>query len=340
MSEPAIAPSLDDSAPGLDPSTELALPEPTAQEKRLARQAAAAADAEEAAQSLATIGEVGSSELVPFSPQSFDAAWKLAYHLSKSGIVHDGLKNSPGAVLSVMDRGQRLGIPWSIAVQEAHCVYGKVGWPAAILAAICDTSPTFEYFEVVEADNQHATVEAKMPRWDKPRRYTVTIDDARDAGFLDGKHASGWTSKRPMPNLIAMARREAARMWDPARCAGLYTPDELEAFREERRIEVNGGVSKTALLAERLDTPAIDVPAEEVDGEPAAESKKEEVEMIGANDRHIIRDWSRRAGLDDEAVSKIVERIAGTGDLDKCPAEFAKDIQQAIKNVADRQGRK
>lgn len=279
--KPPAAPNLEESAPPLEetaPNLENGndgddAPDPTAGEKRAARQAVVDEETRQAEQALATLDDVGSSDLMPFAPATFNAAWKLAWHLSKSGIVSQGLQGNAGAVLSVMARGAYLGIPWAIAVQEAHVVHGKVGWPASVLAAICDTSPTFEYFEVVEADNEHAVVEAKKPRWTEPQRYEVTLEDANAMGFMDGKHSKLWTSKRPMPMLVAMARREAARLWDPARCAGIYTPDELEATRSDRQLSEAPG-AKTAELARRLgagNPPAVIAAPAELEAAPERE---------------------------------------------------------------------
>lgn len=196
----------------------------TAAKKREERQAAVVKQTSAAAEALVGMADARETEMIPFSPRSFEEAWKIAHYVSKSGIVNDGLKNNPGAVLAVMASGENIGVHWSVAVQKAHVIYGRVGWPADLLAGVCDRD--FEYFEVIECDNEHAVVEAKMKRWSEPRRYPVTIEDAKDAGFLDGKHSAIWKSRRPMPMLIAMARREAARLWH-SKLAGVYTPDEL-----------------------------------------------------------------------------------------------------------------
>lgn len=196
----------------------------TAAEKRGEHHRAALENTAEAAEALVGMANARASEMVPFSPTSFEDAWKIAHYVAKSGIVNEGLRDNAGAVLAVMASGENIGIHWSVAVQKAHVIYGRVGWPADLLAGVCDRD--FEYFEVVECDNDHAVVEAKMERWTEPRRYPVTIQDAKDAGFLDGKHSALWKSPRPMPMLIAMARREAARLWN-SKLAGVYTPDEI-----------------------------------------------------------------------------------------------------------------
>jgi hypothetical protein len=178
-----------------------------------------------------------SAHLAAFNPKNLEEARWIAASVAKSGIVPDALKNNPGAVLAVMARGAQLGIHWSVAVQTFYVVYGRVAIPADIFAACCDTDPGFEYFEVVESDEDHAVVEGKRKRWSGPRRYEVTIQDAVQAGYLDGKHSELWGTyengkfggkkRRPRIMLAHMAQREAARLWHPSRFAGLYAPDEL-----------------------------------------------------------------------------------------------------------------
>lgn len=282
---------------------------PTAAEKREERQEATDLETTKAAEALAAMDDVGDSSLMPFSPQNFKDAWKLAHYLSLSGIVASGLKNNPGAVLSVMSRGAHLGIPWPVAVQEAHVIHGKVGWPAALLAAICDTSPTFEYFEVVEADNESATVEAKKPRWPKARRYTVTIEDAKDMGFMDKKHSELWTSKRPMPMLIAMARREAARLWDPARCAGVYTPDELLAAREEKHVGEAVEAEVVAEPRDRLLAAAQTVQANAAAAKAGSDDEKED-EWLTEGQLDAFRSRLSKTGLDDDEIANVIASIS------------------------------
>lgn len=178
------------------------------------------------------MAEVTPTGMMPFTPTDFAGAWKLADFLSKSGIVADGLAGNAGACFAVMARGSLMGMQWAVAVTEAHVVHGRVGWPAAVMDALIDTSPAFEYFEVFHADNEKAIIEAKKHRWSEPRRYEFTIEDAEIAGYLNTDKAAGqvysqvWQKRRKLM-LIAAARREAARMWDPARFAGMYTPEEL-----------------------------------------------------------------------------------------------------------------
>ncbi len=189
----------------------------------------------------------GHSVLDVMTPGNYADWWRLAGNLSESGILPNALNGKAGAVLSIIARGAFLGIPWPIAVQEAYVVQGHVCWPAAILASIVATSPEFEFFEILEADDEHAVVEAKKHRWDKPRQYAVDMGDAKRAGYLDGKHSEQWRL-RPRFMLIAMARREAARMWDPVRCAGLYTLEELETARAPRDYQMSASLLEPADL--------------------------------------------------------------------------------------------
>lgn len=235
----------------------------TAAEKRADRAELAKRESSEAQQALANLAEVEPSELMPFTPKSFDEAWKLAHHLSNSKVVPEGLRGNGGAVLSVMARGAVLGVHWSVAVQAFYTVYDKVSIPADILAGCCDSDPAFDYFEVVEATDTYAVVEAKKKRWDAPRQYKVTLEEAITAGFLDGKHSALWGKVngegKPLPGnhrrrtmLAHMAQREAARLWNPARFAGLYTPDELHGLEPEMRVVSSPAAGSATASLERF----------------------------------------------------------------------------------------
>lgn len=227
--KPKEAPAETADQPEHEPEeTALAEKPKTAAEKRQERQDEAAEMTALASKAMESIADVEESSMVPFTPRDFGAAWKLAKHLSESGVVADGLTGNAGAVFSVMARGSIMGMHWSVAVTEAYVVKGRIGWPAAVMDALIDRSPGFEYFEVVSATAEKAVVEAKRQRWESPRQYEVTIQEAGEAGYLDpGGHYSQVWRTRPKLMLIAMARREAARMWDPGRFAGLYTREEL-----------------------------------------------------------------------------------------------------------------
>lgn len=195
----------------------------------------ALAPADKAAVETALAKPPAERALAPFTPQTFEQFMEVARMVSESGIVQRELQQKPGACAALMMRGAKLGLDWATAVTEGYVVHGRVAWPAAIIAAAIETSPAFEYFEVVEASNESATVEAKKHTWAEAKRYTVTLEDARAMGFMDGKHSKLWTGPRPMQMLVAMVRREAGRLWDPVRCAGLYSPEELAlGFTEER----------------------------------------------------------------------------------------------------------
>ncbi len=246
---PDPVPAEADSKPELEEPAEIAK---TADQKSEERQLVVDDDTRAAGEAMVGTAELDASEMMPFKPKSFDDAWKLAGHIAKSGIVNRDLRGNTGGVLAVMASGERLGIGWDVAVQVAHVVHGRVGWPAAILDGVCDSDPDFEYFEISKFSNQSATVVAKKHRWTKEREYTVTVQDAKDMGFLDGKHSKLWVGKRPMPMLIAMARREAARLWNPKRLAGIHTPAELAMKpppknvtpEDEKASEVRDGVGK------------------------------------------------------------------------------------------------
>lgn len=196
----------------------------------------------------AAVTVVQPSAMANYQPTGIQGAFKLAGDLAASKIVPRELQGDPAAVFSIMARGELLGLHWSVSVQTLYVVHGRVGLPAEIMAGICAADPEFEYFEVVEATNEKATVEAKKVRWQEPRRHTVTIEDAVRAGYLDGKHSALWgrlgRDGKPDPNcqhrrvtmLRHMAEREAARMWNQKTFAGLTSRDEMVALGDEHVI--------------------------------------------------------------------------------------------------------
>lgn len=228
-----------------------AAPEPTAAEKAEARAAVAALERQAAKAALEGMSGIEENAMMPFNPRNFEAAWRLSDQLSRSGVVSDGLAGKPGAVLAVMARGAALGIHWSLAVTEMHVIKGKIVMPAAIIAGLIETSPKFEWFEVVESTETSCTVQAKARHWPEPRTYTVTIEEARKAKYLD---KPGPWQTRPRVMLAAMARREAGRLWDPARLAGIYAPEEIEASIAERVAETE---ARTAQVEPKDSTSAL-----------------------------------------------------------------------------------
>lgn len=231
----------------------LSVAELTPDEKRRMRQMLAQ---QRTAEGEAAVGELEVLEptpMMPFNPRDFNKMWALAGHVSNSSVVPEGLRGDAGGVFAVMARGSLLGVHWSVAVQEAYVVNGKLGWSAAVLDSLIETSPAFEYFEVKEATDTYAIVEAKKKRWSEPRDYKVTIEEAQAAGYLDAssgrKYSQVWKT-RPKLMLIAMARREAARMWDPSRLAGVYTFEELMVEAELRLAAGRAALPSTAGLHE------------------------------------------------------------------------------------------
>lgn len=245
--------------------------------ERLAANEESTAVAEEAVEALATVGD---SSMSAFNPQDFNKAWALAQAVAKSGVVAAGIQGNAGSTFAVMARGALMGIHWSVAVTEAYVVNGRVGWPAAVMEALIDRSPAFEFFEVLEAADTYAVVEAKKHRWSEPRTYRVTLEEAKKAGYLDGKHSEMWL-KRPKLMLIAMARREAARMWDPGRMAGVYSVEEImaagpRALAEMPRVTATAALESLAGGSENAEV----VEAEEVLEEPPNDSRRLSPKMI------------------------------------------------------------
>lgn len=187
-------------------------------------------------------------ELAPYSmqPETLDDAWRLAKLTIGAAIMPQW--GRPEQVAMVIMAARERQIPAFTALQNAHVVKGKVGWSAALLAAMVLADPTCEYFEIVETTHTKATVASKQ-QGRPEKRLTYTIEEARQAGLFE---KDGQWQKRPATMLRWAAFREAARAFWPHRTTGMFTPGELRERFDDVEMETAGEIveTKRATLAE------------------------------------------------------------------------------------------
>ncbi len=175
--------------------------------------------------------------LAPYSlqPESQKEAWVLSKIASNSRVIP--LATAEQAHIALL-RGRELGVPAGVALTCSYVVKGKIGWPAAVLAALVKQAPDCQYFHVSHSDDKSATVKSKKrgkcddgctPECDhQAKTLTYTLEEAKLAGLYPGDSDSNWR-KRPATMLRWAAMREAARAFWPERVTGVHTPDELRA---------------------------------------------------------------------------------------------------------------
>ena len=162
-------------------------------------------------------------------PQDLKAARNIALWVHDSRLYEKF--NNPEAIFTIIMRGKELGLGAMTALDAFHLVEGKPCASAQLIIALAQRCKRVEYLTLVEADNDHATWEAKLVGREKPITYTYTIKDAETAGLLQPTKSgkpSNWV-KRPKDLLIKTAGSKLARIVDPGGTMGLYDPDEMEA---------------------------------------------------------------------------------------------------------------
>jgi 5'-3' exonuclease len=171
----------------------------------------------------------------PFAlePNDPKQAWDLALAVCGSTLF----KKFPNAeaVLMVLLEGRALGIPSVIALRNAYCVKGSIGWSARMLRGLVMKSGLCDYFDIIESTPQKAVALCK--RAGRPEfRVESTLELANQRGLVQaagmnkfGKESEGnkWNTD-PLVMLVADVERRGARMGWPDVVAGLYTPDELQ----------------------------------------------------------------------------------------------------------------
>jgi hypothetical protein len=167
----------------------------------------------------------------PYSlePADMGQAMKLAKWMDESGMFRKSL-GSPAACLMVVGIARSLGIPVFLAAQHAFMVHGRLDWSAVFkIAVVRKHKDTRRFqFDPKRCDSRRATLMyQRAGAYAANGEYVVTIEDARDAGFLDGKHSDQW-KRRPQVMLQWFAARECARVYWGDVIWGMNAPDDIE----------------------------------------------------------------------------------------------------------------
>jgi hypothetical protein len=132
---------------------------------------------------------------------------------------------TPQAVALVMLKGNELGLGVMASLDRIHIVEGKPTLSAQLIKGMCQSSPSCEYFMLVEASNEAATFETKRRGEPQPARMTYSMKEAELAGLT---RKTNWRNQ-PRAMLCNRCIAELGRMVYPDVVANIYTPDELGA---------------------------------------------------------------------------------------------------------------
>lgn len=133
-------------------------------------------------------------------------------------------------ILSVMLLGAELGIPPVAACQNFHMIEGKPSPSAHFLIALAKRHPDCVYLECIE-ENADRCVYATKKRTlgDRELTFSYTRQEAEEAGMFKQTRSgrpSPWQT-RPREMLRKTAGSQAARLWYPDACSGLYSAEEM-----------------------------------------------------------------------------------------------------------------
>jgi hypothetical protein len=153
----------------------------------------------------------------------------LALSFEKSGNYNRKFPNA-AAIFTIMELGVELGIPPQVACQNFHMIQGKPSPSAHFLIAMAQRDPQCIFFECVEQSAESVTYATKKRGLDRELSFTYTLEDARN----DKQDWAKPNSKNQKAMLRKTAGSQAARLWYPGACSGLYSLEELGYEAEEQ----------------------------------------------------------------------------------------------------------
>jgi hypothetical protein len=131
-----------------------------------------------------------------------------------------------------MELGMELGLSPQIALNNFELVEGRPCPGAHYLIARASADRNCEYLEMVEenfeVDNPYVTYETKSRASGRVKSFTYYWSDAEAAGVAHARSGKKTTWEgRPREMMRKTAGSQAARLWYPAACAGLYSMEEM-----------------------------------------------------------------------------------------------------------------
>lgn len=216
-----------------------------------------------------TTAVVEETQLVPFSPENVNQAWKLACKLAQSALVPRALQGKPNDLLVTLITGRELGLSPMQAIRGMHVIEGKAVMSADLMAALVIGHSECEYLRLIDSTDKLAVYETKRKGHPNATKMAFTIEDANRAG-LTGK--DNW-KRYPAAMLRARACSAICRAVYPDLIGGVYEADEAPEILRTPTAELTpapGGSKLDALTAELAQGETIDRATGEILGTPAS----------------------------------------------------------------------
>jgi 5'-3' exonuclease len=178
--------------------------------------------------------ESSRDDAIELRPGMYLTSAKYALMKQLASNFHDGglygkKFGSPQAIFTVMMLGLELGISPQVSCQNFHIIEGKPSPSAHFLIAMAKRDADCVYLEMVEETPDGVTYVTKKKSYGQELRFTYTVTDAKN----DMMKWAGHNSKNHRAMLRKTAGCQAARLWYPAACSGLYSQEELGYDSEE-----------------------------------------------------------------------------------------------------------
>lgn len=160
------------------------------------------------------------------------AKYELMKQLAKN--FHDGGMyarkfSSAQAIFTVMMLGMELGVSPQVACQNFHFIEGRPAPAAHFLIALAKRDPDCLYLEMESETPEAVTYVTKKRSFPKELRFTYSVQDAR----TDQMKWASSSTKNHRAMLRKTAGSQAARLWYPEACNGLYSQEEMGFNSEE-----------------------------------------------------------------------------------------------------------
>jgi hypothetical protein len=158
-------------------------------------------------------------------PRGLEEAERMATKLSESSMLPDHFRGKPANVFWALAYGLEVGLTPVQSLQSLYVVHGRPGMYADAMIALVLVSGKAEYFHRVESSATEATYETKRKGSPKAATLTVTIDDAKAAGWTSN---AKYTSE-PRRMLEARCKSQLARDCYPDVLRGMAAAEDIEA---------------------------------------------------------------------------------------------------------------
>lgn len=158
-------------------------------------------------------------------PRGLEEAERMSTKLAQSEMLPPHFRGKPENVFWALAYGLEVGLTPVQSLQSLYVVHGRPGMYADAMVALVLTSGRCDLFVCVESDATKATYETKRKGSPRTRTLTVTIEEAKQAGWT--KNEKYQTEPRRM--LEARCKSQLARDVYPDVLRGMASAEEVEA---------------------------------------------------------------------------------------------------------------